>query len=321
MIPCVDAARSVISQSPPTPEPSPAPPSDPSVPFSSSRASVSLDALRGSAALLVAIGHLRSAFFVNLGQLTSHKPLWFGVYALTSLGHQAVIVFFVLSGYLVGGSVIRALHNDEWSWSRYFTHRLVRLWLVLLPALVLGFAWDQAGLHSHAAPLVYSGQGWNHTDRDVADTSTAGVLLANLGFLQSIYFPTFGSNAALWSLANEWWYYVLFPLLACAFALWRARRGALLIGVYGLLIVATCVLIGTSILVLFPAWLLGALLHFLPPRRAALRGWPLAGSVLLYGFILALFALLYFRGAGALGDNLLGIVTALFVWLLLADRA
>ena len=186
-------ARAVISQSPPTPapSPSPAPPFDPSVPFSSSRASVSLDGLRGSAALLVAIGHLRSAFFVNLGELTSHKALWFGVYALTSLGHQAVIVFFVLSGYLVGGSVIRALRNEEWSWSRYFTHRLVRLWLVLLPALLLGLAWDQAGLHSHAAPLVYSGQGWNHTDRDVADTATAGVLLANLAFRsRSIFRPS-----------------------------------------------------------------------------------------------------------------------------------
>jgi peptidoglycan/LPS O-acetylase OafA/YrhL len=266
------------------------------------------------------VGHLRSAFFVNLGQLTSHKMLWFGVYALTSLGHQAVIVFFVLSGYLVGGSVIRALRNDDWSWSRYFTHRLVRLWLVLIPALLLGLVWDQIGLHLHAAPLLYSGQGWNHTDRDVADTATLGVLLGNVAFLQSIYFPTFGSNGALWSLANEWWYYVLFPLMACAFAFVRARRNWLLVGVYVILFALVGLLVGRAILVLFPAWLLGALLHFVPGRKRAVRGWMLASSVLLYGLVLCVFALLYFRGIAELGDNLLGIITAVFIWILLADR-
>ena len=34
----------------------------------------------------------------------------------------------------------------------------------------------------------------------------------NAFFLQTIVGPTFGSNGPLWSLAYEWWYYVLFPL-------------------------------------------------------------------------------------------------------------
>src|SRR5579863_1104724 len=98
------------------------PPSDPIAAFSSSRASVYLDALRGTAALLVVLGHLRTAFFVPLSQITGHKVFWFVIYAVTNLGHQAVIVFFVLSGYLVGGSVVRALSRRNWSWSRYLTH-------------------------------------------------------------------------------------------------------------------------------------------------------------------------------------------------------
>ena len=56
-------------------------------------------------------------------------------YGISNLGHQAVIIFFALSGYLVGGSVINAIRRSEWSWVRYLTQRLVRLWLVLLPAL------------------------------------------------------------------------------------------------------------------------------------------------------------------------------------------
>jgi peptidoglycan/LPS O-acetylase OafA/YrhL len=37
-------------------------------------------------------------------------------------------------------------------------------------------------------------------------------------FLQTILAPTFGTNGPLWSLANEFWYYVLFPLLFLALA-------------------------------------------------------------------------------------------------------
>jgi peptidoglycan/LPS O-acetylase OafA/YrhL len=40
--------------------------------------------------------------------------------------------------------------------------------------------------------------------------------LGNLFFLQTVASPVFGSNAPLWSLANEFWYYVLFPLLFCS---------------------------------------------------------------------------------------------------------
>jgi hypothetical protein len=38
----------------------------------------------------------------------------------------------------------------------------------------------------------------------------------NAFFLQTIAGPTFGSNGPLWSLAYEWWYYVLFPLVLAA---------------------------------------------------------------------------------------------------------
>lgn len=304
----------------------PAPPSDPIASFSSSRASVSLDALRGTAALLVVLGHLRNAFFVNLAQLTGHKALWFGVYAVTNLGHQAVLVFFVLSGYLVGGSVIRALRRRDWSWPRYLTHRLVRLWLVLIPALLLGLGWDQLGIYLHQAPALYSGHSVSHLTRDVGDGSTIGVLFANLAFLQSIYFPTFGSNGALWSLANEWWYYLLFPLAACVVA--RASRSWLITGAYVVLFALIGLMVGRSILALFPAWLLGAALHFAPKRTTALKGLALGGVTVLYFLAVCGFALLYYRGGKLaqlplfheLCDNALGIVTAAFVWLLLTDR-
>src|SRR6185369_2558000 len=62
---------------------------------------------------------------------------------------------------------------------------------VLIPALVLTAALDMA-----------RGEGPNLL-----------VALANAVFLQTIAAPTFGSDAPLWSLAYEFWYYVMFPLL------------------------------------------------------------------------------------------------------------
>ena len=65
-----------------------------------------LDFLRGLSALLVCMGHLRNVFFVNYNEvLVVDSYLINFFYFITSLGHEAVMVFFVLSGFLVGGSL------------------------------------------------------------------------------------------------------------------------------------------------------------------------------------------------------------------------
>src|ERR1700722_6088811 len=104
--------------------------------FQSTVASVLLDALRGVAALLVCIDHWRYLLFIDYPQLTFHRKLLFLPYAMCTMGHQAVVVFFVLSGYLVGGHVLRARETGRWSWSVYLIQRGVRLWPVLVPAVV-----------------------------------------------------------------------------------------------------------------------------------------------------------------------------------------
>ena len=55
-------------------------------------------------------------------------------YFVSNYGHTAVIVFFLLSGYFVGGSVLRQVEAGTWSWQRYLTERMSRLWIVLIPA-------------------------------------------------------------------------------------------------------------------------------------------------------------------------------------------
>ena len=74
------------------------------------------------AAIAVCAGHLRSALLVDYSQLTHSSYMLKAFYFLTGLGHQAVIIFFVLSGFFVGGSILKNLEN--FSFKRYFTTRL-----------------------------------------------------------------------------------------------------------------------------------------------------------------------------------------------------
>jgi peptidoglycan/LPS O-acetylase OafA/YrhL len=159
-----------------------------------------LDFCRGMAALAVVTGHARLFTLATYSSGTA-KPLWLApLYLLTGLGRQAVVIFFVLSGFLIGRNVLNAYSTGNWSWRTYAAHRLARLWAVLIPALVLTVLFDAAR----------------------GEWPNLLVALANAAFLQTVAAPTFGSNAPLWSLAYEFWYYVMFPLLVLVIA----RRGS-----------------------------------------------------------------------------------------------
>jgi peptidoglycan/LPS O-acetylase OafA/YrhL len=141
------------------------------------------------------------------------------------------MLFFVMSGFLVSKNIYDDIRAGRWSWIDYAAKRLSRLWIVLIPALLLTSMWDYVGNHYFHAPIymgllsdVYnSGPKLN----DVGAIYRMDTFLANALFLQTIVTPTFGTNGPLWSLANEFWYYVIFPLGFVAFhkefsAVWRA---------------------------------------------------------------------------------------------------
>jgi peptidoglycan/LPS O-acetylase OafA/YrhL len=176
-----------------------------------------LDLVRGVSALLVMLGHLRGFLFVDYGELERVGYLTKMFCFATGLGHQAVMVFFVLSGYFVGGSVLAGLGKGSFTWRGYAVSRLTRLWMVLIPALLLTLGIDLLGCHWN--PGVYAGglhasfmSGPRPNRPAVWDPVT---LLGNLFFVQTIAVPVFGSNGPLWSLANEFWYYLMFPLGCC----------------------------------------------------------------------------------------------------------
>jgi peptidoglycan/LPS O-acetylase OafA/YrhL len=246
----------------------------------SKTASAHLNLARGLAAAAVAFQHLRSVLLLDWPQTSAHSLLAAGVYFLAKFAHPAVIVFFVLSGFLVGSSGIRAVEKRTWSFPRYLLHRILRLEIVLLPALLLGLLWDNVGIHLLHASALYNG-GWHLLVRQGPIDLSWRVLLGNAAFVQDILVPTFGTNAALWSLAYEFWYYVLFGLLVTACVrstrLWRRLMLAALI-------LAVAWFTGFALMFLAPLWFLGLGIYFLPRMSLSRLGRRvlLASSTLLF---------------------------------------
>ncbi|HTA58926.1 MAG TPA: acyltransferase [Candidatus Baltobacteraceae bacterium] len=228
-------------------------------------ASDSLDLIRALAACAVMVGHVRALFFVDFRQL-AHKswPLQ-ALYFLTGFGHQAVIVFFVLSGFLISSTVIRSYVLGKWSWRDYAVNRATRLYVVLIPGLLLGFFWDRLGSWLFAAKGIYARPLTDLGPPVPLQNLTPGNFLGNLFFLQTIFCDTFGSNAPLWSLANEFWYYVLFPVALAACLAWV--RGSLRVAIpLACLAIFIGALVGRGILIGFLIWLAGCGLVLLYTR-------------------------------------------------------
>jgi peptidoglycan/LPS O-acetylase OafA/YrhL len=285
--------------------------------FSNTWASVLLDLLRAIAAFVVLGEHWRNFFFVDFSALSAtHRLIYAVPYALTDIGHQAVVIFFLLSGLLISGSVFRALNLNRWTWRGYATHRLVRLWIVLLPGLVLCAMWDGLGVSLPATRALYFGDAGNRMMHNVAYQRLPGYFLGNLFFLQGLTVPTFGSDTALWSLANEFWYYVLFPLVVIA--LWKGQRFAGRV-CCALLFVVIAFWLRFTLLPSFPIWLAGALVLKLPalPNSARMR-WVAA---LLYVPIVVALALIGRHLDILLTDYLVTIATAALLWVLLSARS
>jgi peptidoglycan/LPS O-acetylase OafA/YrhL len=236
--------------------------------------------LRGLAALQVAAAHLRSEMFPGLRELAD-PPLYYQLLAFaTAFSHQAVVVFFLISGWLVGGSLLNKL-DQPGAMTAYAIDRATRLWTVLLPALCLMLA---VGAITGSVTL-------GQADFSAANDYSAASFAGNLLGLQTLLVPTFANNYALWSLSNETWYYVQFPLLLIVFTgKTRIRQlGA------ATMLVLTAVGLPASMTVYFALWLLGALFS-----RIRID---CTGAVRVTMLVLAAAALFYLR-ATEINDDL-----------------
>lgn len=206
--------------------------------------SLLISLMRGLAALQVAAAHLRSEMFPGLKGMVD-PPLYYQLLAFaTGFAHQAVVVFFLISGWLVGGSLMNRLGKPQ-ALAHYAIDRFTRLWTVLLPTLLL----------SLGVGLVMGAAAPGPIDFNPANEFSATALAGNLLGLQTVTVPEFGGNYPLWSLAHETWYYIQFPLLLFVF-MGRSRLGQLA-AASALVLMAGA--LPETITLYFALWLLGAL--------------------------------------------------------------
>ena len=162
-----------------------------------------LDWVRFLAAAVVVFGHV-GGFNWDAWPDRASAPRPFALEFFLSAretGRQAVVVFFVLSGLLVGGKVAARLRAGTFDAAAYAADRLSRVYMPLIPAVLLT-----------VALLPFSDQPWNPWPYLRCLTGT-----------QEIFTHTPPFNAPLWTLAYEIWFYVLAGCAAVAF-----RRGSVL---------------------------------------------------------------------------------------------
>ena len=183
------------------------------------------------AAIAVFLGHTNFYWFY-CGHIVGFGP---------NNGQDFVIIFFVLSGFVIAWSIDQ---KKGYQFRQYLFDRLTRLWSVVLPALILGLLLDHIGksIHPQTYRSIFS-----------EDQLKLKVLLSSLFLHESWFFSIRpGSNGPLWSLSYEFFYYMIFGTIA----LLPTLKSKIIAGVF------FCTIAGPKILILFPCWLAGCLSYW-----------------------------------------------------------
>lgn len=176
------------------------------------------------------------------------------------VGHKAVIGFFVISGYLVGGEVVRGVRSGESFYYAYFLKRFARIYVVLVPALIFTFLIDAVGGALFA-------KGGFYNDPMFAGHFGAEVFTLNLLNLQNILAQPYGTNIPLWSLAVEVWYYITFPLLLMPITTHLATRTRLFWFCLAVIVCGYFSLVSYLFFWGYVMWIVGALVAIAPRPR------------------------------------------------------
>jgi peptidoglycan/LPS O-acetylase OafA/YrhL len=286
------------------------------------RWSVHLDLLRGLAAILVLLDHMRFLLFVDYSELIDPNFFNKRFYFFTGLGHQSVMIFFVLSGFFISASIIRTIKQKQWSWFNYLITRLTRLYIVLIPALLLTGFWDLLGIKIFGTGQdSFYGEKF-HNDflatYKIWESLTWQNFLGTIGFVQKIFVNEFGSDKAVWSLAYEFWYYILFPAIILCVCIRSLKLRVL----YGVLSSAILLMVGSDIRLYFLVWLMGALVSICSTSKYISK--KIILNLLIFFSTLALvisFRIENFVSSEKVADFIIGIATALLIYFLANDRS
>ena len=160
-----------------------------------------LDLIRFTAAFLVVIRHVRCEMLQTYSMLQPESQNVFTqmMYYVTGMGKTGVLIFFILSGFLVGGKNLSRALAGNISIKNYIIDRAVRIGVPLLGSLILVLLVDQI-------QVVF-----DIDDKEVSYGLVARhsvmEILGNMFGLQGVLVGDAGG--VFWTLAYEIWFYVL----------------------------------------------------------------------------------------------------------------
>ncbi len=229
-----------------------------------------LDFARWVAAFIVFAGHLRNPLFLGFADLGSEKTslLINAWYFVTGLFGEAVIFFFVLSGYLIGGIGMAKHASGQFDLRKYAVDRATRLYAAFLPALLLTLVLGYVGARISPNPGLYDGSQVMFAKKldglDLTQLATARNFIGNLFMLQTFRFEAFGSNPPLWTISAEFWFYAFFGI--CIVVIQGGRSQIVRLFLFGLLVVIG-VLLTLDFFYYLGLWLVGAFVAVVPASR------------------------------------------------------
>lgn len=177
-----------------------------------------LDILRGLAAFYVLVGHIKWLLWEGYSEGYKLHPeaySFFGkilVYGFSafSFGHEAVMLFFVLSGFVIHYSTYnQSLKTESFSIGTYLYKRIKRIYPPFLLALLLTWILDSIG-RSSGYSIYSAATNFTSINANISSDLTWETLLGNISMLQTLFVSVWGSNGPLWSLMFEWWFYILY---------------------------------------------------------------------------------------------------------------
>lgn len=213
-----------------------------------------LDAVRGLAALYVVMHHARMLLWISRHDAlaTGSRKARYVVTAASGLtfGHQAVILFFVLSGFCIHYRRANDLRDGNPAPFRvgpYLYRRARRIIPPLYFALALTAVLGAVVRWINPAAVSGSYLDNPYAEPFLIQNNSMRVLIGNLLFLQSLVVPMYGNNTPLWSLAYEFHFYWMYPLFL------MLRRG---VGAWPGTLVVLLISIGTgTFLTVRPEWM------------------------------------------------------------------
>lgn len=159
--------------------------------------SLFLDLIRALAAQAVVVGH--SLSFFDLDKYISPPNFPY-------IQNLAVLVFFILSGFIITYSTIYKRKTGSYSFRDFFLDRFIRIYIAFLPAIVAVWILDLVNIRMGI---------YNYSGSFNLKTFFGNLLmLQDYPVFRELHgITSFGSARPFWTIAIEWWIYMLFGYL------------------------------------------------------------------------------------------------------------